>query len=320
MTVKPVRRSFAKLIDISVVSATLVPIMYFAGIREFTAGNLIIAQVCLTLSFFVYDIFCTFLFGRTAGKFLLNLQVTEHDDSRLTFVHAVIRSGLSLVMGLGLLIAPFTVIAVIISFVMTKKEKPLPWDRYAKVHAHDITGLRCTSSVLIVIAFIILVMLPVAIDQMKLVPYTGSLTEVEYKADYDVISEKYIKALEGSSRVVDKDYYSANKLYDSPDFAFIAGEDGEIKGFTYSLNIKYNQTFPAETQDTIVMGLLTMIASQRENRNTYNYSIKMFDPIFTSPFTGHVITNAGVTVIHEATEWGNGYHISYKVTFTEAGL
>ena len=316
MTVKPVRRFLAKLIDISVVSSTLVPIMYFAGIREITAGNLIIAQACLTLSFFVYDLFFTMLFGRTAGKLLLNLQITEQDDSKLSYYHAGIRSVLSISAGLGLLIPPLTIAALIFNFVMTKKEKPLPWDRYAKVHAHDLTGLRCTWSALIVVAFIIIVMIPVAVDKMKLVPYTGSLTEAEYIADYDAISEKYIKALENSSRVVDTEYYSANKLYDSEDFAFITGEDGEVQGFTYGLNIKYNQTFPAEKQDTLVMGLLTMIASQRDNRSTYNYSVKMFDPVFTSPFTGHDITNAGVNVVHEATEWGNGYHISYKVTFT----
>ncbi|SCW30113.1 RDD family protein [Ruminococcaceae bacterium YRB3002] len=313
-TIKPTRRFFARVFDMVIIAAIFIPVIHFSDMREFTLVNYLIIQGLYTVSFFIYDALMTAFFGRTLGKMLLGLWVTNKDGMDIGFINAVVREAMLLVMGLGLLIPPVTVVMCILSFAKAVKNKPLIWEKNSKPFANKITVLRCIYSTLIVVVFIVICMLPITIDYFTLVPHTGDLTAQEFVEDYEAISRKYMKTLSEAGRGFDPAYYDANKLYDSDRFEYLMSADGKVDGFKYYSFVKYHSSYSPEERDLVVIGITTLVASIRDNRVTYNMIMEYFSKVFEEPFRSHDITGGGIRVHHDAEETVGGYRVTYTVT------
>ncbi len=317
VVLKPTRRFFARVLDLVVVTAAVIPLVYFCHFTELSVKNYIIVQVIFAAVFLVYDFLMTFFAGATVGKMLAGLGVTDENLGKISFAGALKRSCLLLVAGLGLLIPPVTIVMTILSFIKSRQKKTLIWEKGNRTYAHYITALRCMWSSLLVVAIAALFISPVAIDMLRLVPYTGQITGEQFNADYDAIEKKYLKSVDDAGREYDPAFYKENKLYNMDGFSYITDSEGTVKGFTYSTITIYNEKFTSEERDLVIIGLAALISSDKDNRATYNVSLESFTRLFEMPFEDHDITSGGVRVIHKAVPQNDGYLITYNVSFAE---
>jgi len=317
--VSPARRFFARIFDMAIVFAALLPVCHYSGLLKWSVSNYLFIQFIYTLTFFVYDLVMNTAAGGTCGKLLLGLAVAGEKNSHLGIFKSFIRSLIFIVAGVGLLIPPVTVVTTVICFIMKRKGKTLPWEKKAPVYAHHITGLRVTWSALLVVAIVLLGMIPSIISYLRLVPHSGDITVDEFKEDYDVIEVKYLESLNDTGREYDPKFFESNKLYNSQDFMIATDENGVVKGFTYGDVVPFGKEYDANDRDLVVIGISTLIASRKENRSTYNISLSTFSIIFERPFDAHDITAGGVRVVHSCKKGLDGYVVIYEVSFAEEG-
>lgn len=317
--VSPVRRFFARVFDMAIVLAVLLPVYHFAGLLSLSVHNFILIQVIYTGVFFVYDILMNSISGGTCGKMLLGLAVTGGTKSHPGIGVSFVRSLLFITAGAGLLIPPLAAVTTFICFVVKLNGKTLPWESKAPVYAHHITGLRVAWSTLLVAAILLVGMIPSIISYLRLVPHTGNITEVEFREDYDVVEGKYLASLDDTGRAYDPSFYESNKLYNMPEFKFSTDENGIVKGFTYADAVPPGEEYGTQRRDLAVMGITTLIASVKSNRTTYNISVSNFSAVFERPFEDHDITSGGVRVIHTSKKGPDGQLVIYEVSFAEEG-
>ena len=317
VVLKPTRRFSARVLDLILVGAAITPIIYFGDLYTFHLHNYIIVQIIFACTFFAYDLLMTVLFGATVGKLLLGLGVTKDTGERIPVANAARRSFFLLVAGLGLLIPPVTIVTTSISYVKARKKVPLIWEKGNRTYAHKITTLRCLWSSLLVVAIAAVFAVPVVADMLKVVPYTGFITALQYNEDYDAVEGKYISSLKQSGREYDESYYKTHKLYSSEGFGYLFNESGFVRGFTYKSIAKYDEDYSAEERDIVAIGITTLLVSDKNNRATYNVSLESFTKIFEHPFENHDISAGGVRVVHTAEPLYEGYEITYTVTFSD---
>ncbi len=317
--VSPARRFFARVFDMVIVLAGLLPVYHFAGLLSLSVHNYILIQVIYTGVFFVYDSLMNSIAGGTCGKMLLGLAVAGETKSHLGIGMSFVRSLLFITAGTGLLIPPLTVVTAVICFIVKLNGKTLPWEGKAPVYAHHITGLRVAWSTLLVTVILLVGMIPSIISYLRLVPHTGDITEEEFREDYDVIEGKYLASLDDTGRAYDPSFYASNKLYNMQEFRFNTDGNGIVKGFTYADVVPFGKEYETQRRDLAVMGITTLIASVKANRTTYNFSISNFSAVFERPFEDHDITSGGVRVVHTSKKGLDGQLVIYEVSFAEEG-
>ena len=312
--VSPARRFFARIFDMAIVLAALLPVFQFTGLLTWSVKNYLVIQGTYTFTFFVYDFMMNSLVGGTCGKLLMGLAVAGATKSHLGLVKSFIRSFIFMFLGVGLLIPPLTVIMTVVSFILKINGKKLIWEKNAPVYAHHRTGLRVTWSALLVVVIVLVGMIPSIIEYLKLVPHSGDITLEEFKEDYDVIEIKYLDSLTESGRAYDPAFFTANKLYSRSGFKPVIDDNGILKGFTYVDTVPFGKEYDPQARDIVVIGITTLIASRRENRATYNITMNYFTGIFEKPFDEHDITGGGVRVMHSSKKGLDGYNVFYEVT------
>ena len=248
---------------------------------------------------------------------LAGLGVTKDTGERISFAGAVKRSFLLLVVGLGLLIPPVTIAATTIAYLKARKQKKLIWEKGNRTYAHSITALRCMWSTLLVVAIAAVFCIPIAVNLLTLVPHTGDITPAEFAEDYDAIQVKYLKSVSDAAREYDPAFYDENKLYNADGFRYITDDAGIVKGFIYTSIAVYDDKYTTEERDLVIIGIASLISSDRSNRGTYNVSLESFTRIFEFPFQDHDITAGGVRVVHSAVPQNDGYLVTYTVTFAD---
>ena len=73
--VSPARRFFARIFDMAIVFAVLLPVFQFTGLLSWSVTNYLIIQGAYTCTFFVYDFIMNSITGGTCGKLLMGLAV-----------------------------------------------------------------------------------------------------------------------------------------------------------------------------------------------------------------------------------------------------
>jgi len=317
--VSPARRFFARVFDMVIVFAVLLPVYHFAGLLSLSVRNYFLIQILYTGAFFVYDLLMNSIAGGTCGKMLLGLAVAGETMSRIGIGISFVRTLLFITAGAGLFIPPLTVVTTVVCYIVKLNGKTLPWESKAPVYAHHITGLRVAWSTLLVTAILLVGMIPFIFSYLKLVPHTGDITEEEFMEDYDVIEGRYLASLDDAGRTYDPSFYRSNKLYNMQDFRFNTDENGIVKGFTYADVVPHGKEYETQRRDLAAMGISTMIASVKANRTTYNVSISNFCAVFERPFEDHDITSGGVKVVHTSKKGPDGQLVIYEVSFIEEG-
>lgn len=91
-------RLLAYLIDLNLLSAFSFPVMmlsFFVMMTIFPKGNIVVAfmTVGILLLFLIYDYFIltTYFFGTTVGKKLLELEVKNKDNTRVSLIRIIVR-------------------------------------------------------------------------------------------------------------------------------------------------------------------------------------------------------------------------------------
>ena len=91
----PFRRLGAKILDVLVVLAAIVPVLLFTGLLARSEGVWVVLLVILligtTIVFFFYTITAETLFSQTIGKWLLNLRVVRESGARISLGQAIVR-------------------------------------------------------------------------------------------------------------------------------------------------------------------------------------------------------------------------------------
>ncbi len=154
------RRWFARMVDYAIAAFMLGMIIELI-VPGSTLFDGIFGEMIIFASWIVGEAFIMSGFGRTPGKTLLNIRVTQADGSKLTLEQAIGRAARVWLFGIGLGLPIINLITMILSYQKLTKEGTTSWDRegdfavsYGELRLDRIVGIAI-AAVLIVAAVVL---------------------------------------------------------------------------------------------------------------------------------------------------------------------
>lgn len=122
----PVRRFFARMLDISLYITLLLIIKVQLGIHPFFVES-VGKELLFQLPYLLLDALALAYIGTTPGKWLLNIRLRDHSGQRLSFPRALLRSARVWVLGFAMQ-TPFILISLPFSWYVANKYGKFLWD------------------------------------------------------------------------------------------------------------------------------------------------------------------------------------------------
>lgn len=122
----PIRRFFARILDISLYTILLYIIKVQMGINPLVIESMA-KELMFQVPYLLLDGFALSYIGTTPGKWLLNIRLRAHDGQRLEFTTSLIRSIRVWVLGFAMQ-SPLIIISIPFSWFVATKYGKFLWD------------------------------------------------------------------------------------------------------------------------------------------------------------------------------------------------
>jgi len=122
----PIRRFFARMLDISLYTIMLYIVKVQMGINPLVVDS-VTKELLFQIPYLLLDGLALSYFGTTPGKWLLNIRLRAHNGQRLEFTTSLIRSVRVWVLGFAMQ-SPFVLISIPFSWFIATKYGKFLWD------------------------------------------------------------------------------------------------------------------------------------------------------------------------------------------------
>lgn len=157
-TPHPWRRYFARMIDTWILGIGIGLLLGTAAPEFLEETPELVLTILIMLLVLPYDAFCLSTWKKTAGKWMMGIEVVKTDGSLLSVEEAFKRSWLILLRGLGLGIPIIALFTLIHQFNMLKGKGIVSWDKEigSMIEYEKLRTERVILAVILTIGFIVL--------------------------------------------------------------------------------------------------------------------------------------------------------------------